>query len=277
MASETAPGGVDVTIPNVARIYDCFLDGKDNYAADRAAADKIIAVAPATRATALANRHFLARVVRFLAVEAGIDQFLDIGCGLPTQQNVHEVARAVRPDARVAYVDKDTVVLAHARALLATQPRTMVIEGDLDDPESILLAPELAEILDLDRPVAVLMLSVLHCMPDDDRVRGAVRRLRDALVPGSHLAISHITRPDPASGYRQAAEEGARTYRDLGADTGMTFRDRDVVAGLFDGMELLSPGLVNLSDWRPDPALGPVSGQGLPATYLCGVARKDVR
>ncbi|NKZ02680.1 SAM-dependent methyltransferase [Actinomadura latina] len=277
MASEIVPADIDVTIPNVARIYDYFLGGKDNYAADRAAAEQIIGAAPATRATALASRHFLARVVRFLAVEAGIDQFLDIGCGLPTQQNVHEVAQEARSDASVVYVDNDSVVLAHARALLATRTRTEVIGGDVCDPESILADPDLTAILDLDRPVGVLLFSVLHCVSDDDLVRDAVRRLRDALAPGSHVAISHITRPPAASSYRAAAEEAARTYRDRGVNTGMTFRDREQIAGFFDGMELLEPGLVGLPDWRPDPELGPVSGQGLPAVYLCGVGRKAAR
>ncbi|WP_433464878.1 SAM-dependent methyltransferase [Spirillospora sp. CA-128828] len=277
MALETVPAGVDVTTPNVARIYDYFLDGKDNYEADREAAEQIMRKAPATRATARAGRHFLARVVRFLAVEAGIDQFLDIGCGLPTQQNVHEVAQAARSDASVAYVDNDPVVLAHARALLAKQPRTTVIEGDVRYPESILRNPDLTAVLDLERPVGVLMFSVLHCVADEDLVQDAVRRLRDAVAPGSHLAISHITRPPAASTYRKAAEEAARTYRDRGVNTSMTFRDREQIAGFFGGMEVLGPGLVQLPDWRPDPELGPVSGHGLPATYLCGVARKDVR
>ncbi|CND99891.1 S-adenosyl methyltransferase [Mycobacterium tuberculosis] len=277
MASETAPAGVDVTIPNVARIYDYFLDGKDNYEADREAAEQIIRTAPATRATALASRHFLARVVRFLAVEAGIDQFLDIGCGLPTQRNVHEVAQDALSDASVVYVDNDPVVLTHARALLAARTRTEVIGGDVRDPESILTDPDLTAVLDLDRPVGVLLFSVLHCVADDDLVHGAVRRLRDALAPGSHLAISHITRPPADSGYRGAAEGAARTYRERGANTGMTFRDREQIAGFFDGMELLEPGLVGLPDWRPYPGLGPVSGQGLPPVYLCGVGRKDAR
>ncbi|WP_242883690.1 SAM-dependent methyltransferase [Actinomadura litoris] len=277
MTLEAAPTGVDVSTPNVARIYDYFLNGKDNFAADREAAEQIIRAAPATRATAWANRHFLARVVRFLALEAGIDQFLDIGCGLPTQHNVHEVAQAARPDASVVYVDNDTMVLTHARALLATQPRTVVIGGDLHDPDAILLDPELRSVLDLDRPVALLMLSVLHCVPDDEPVRRSVRRFRDVLAPGSYLAVSHITRPTASSAYRRNAEKGARTYKDLGVNMSMTFREREQLVELFRGWEVLPPGLVNLPDWRPDPCPEPTSMCELPATYLCGVARMITR
>jgi len=283
LASLTPPAGVDITRPNVARMYDYYLGGKENYPADREAAEKVIAAAPQTPAVARANRAFLRRAVRYMAAHAGIDQFIDIGCGLPTQGNVHQVAQAARADAKVAYVDNDPVVLAHARALLATDEQTVVVEGDLLDPEAVLSAPELTGLIDLDRPVGLLFIAVLHCVADDDALLKAVGRFYQALAPGSHVAISHITLPPESSGHLEAARQGRQVYDDARVNTSMTFRDRDRLMALFGDLEPVEPGLVELPDWHPEletapqgPAPVPLGGQPerLPAFFLCGVARK---
>lgn len=239
---DRVPAGVDVSTPSPSRIYDYLLGGKDNFAADREAAEKILASAPEVRVAAQVNRAFLGRAVRFLVAEAGIRQFLDIGAGLPTQNNVHQAAQKVAPDARVVYVDHDPIVLAHGRALLADDERTTVIQGDMRQPEAILAHPELRSLLDLDQPVAVLMLLMLHFIPDDEDPFGVVTRLRDALAPGSYLTISHGT-PDHRPG------EGARQIH---ANAGATLRPREEILRFFDGFELVDPGLVLPTQWRPD-------------------------
>ena len=272
--------GIDVSTPNVARMYDYYLGGKDNYAADRAAAEKVLAVAPEASALALLNRAFLGRAVRFLA-ESGIRQFLDVGTGLPTQYNVHQVAQQVNPSTRVVYVDNDPVVVTHGRALLVTDAATAMISGDLRRPEELIGDPRVRELLDLDEPVAVLLVSVLHCLTADDDPWAVVVRIREALAPGSYLVLSHITAGDRA----EAAEQGAQVYRKEGATTSMTLRSRDQIEAFFEGFELVEPGLVALSDWRPDPPAPdspPAEGmsaavtadQKLPTWFLCGVGRK---
>jgi S-adenosyl methyltransferase len=266
--------GIDTGRPNTARMYDYYLDGKDNYPADREAAEKVIAVAPHTPALARANRAFLHRAVRFMAGQAGIDQFLDIGCGLPTQGNVHQVAQSVRPDARVVYVDNDPVVLAHARALLATDGQTVAAEGDLRRPEPVLTDPKVTALIDFDRPVGLLFISVLHCVADDGELKEAIGRFHDALAPGSHVAISHITLPTAGPDQLDAARQGRQVYDDMRASTSMTFRDRDRLAALFEGLQLLEPGLVGLPNWRPEPADAEAEPVPLPDFFLCGVARK---
>ena len=170
---EQGPPGIDVTIPSVARMYDYYLGGKDNFAADREAAGKIIAAVPSARDSARRNREFLGRAVRF-AAESGIRQFLDIGAGLPTQENVHQVALRTAPDSRVVYVDNDPIVLVHGRALLADNRQTTVIQGDLHDPDAILNDPKLTAHLDLDRPMAVLLVAILHFIPDEDEATNIV-------------------------------------------------------------------------------------------------------
>lgn len=238
---------IDVNTPNVPRMYDYLLGGKDNYAADREAVEEVVRHAPDTPFMARENRAFLRRAVRFLT-RSGIRQFIDIGSGLPTQGNVHEIAHQVAPDTRVVYVDREPVVLAHGRALLAGTPEVTVIQGDARRPGDILGHPEVNALIDFDRPVAVLMLAVLHFIGDADDPPGIVARLRDAIAPGSYLAVSHVTGDfDADSRVRDAgAVYDKATYQ-------ITLRARPDVARLFDGFELVEPGLTTLSMWRPDP------------------------
>ncbi|WP_432923796.1 SAM-dependent methyltransferase [Microbispora sp. CA-135349] len=241
------PQGVDPNTPSIARMYDYFLGGKDNFKADREAAKKMISLVPNVREFARANREFLGRIVRFLA-QQGIDQFLDVGAGLPTQQNVHQVAQAVAPQARVAYVDNDPIVLVHGRALLADSPGTIVVQGDINAPEAILGDADLRAHLDLSRPIAVLMLSVLNVVPDDAKAEAIVATFRAAMAPGSYLVISH--------GY--TGQVGSRTdrevrevYRRSSAGSSKP-RDHAQIAAYFDGLELLEPGIVPVAAWRPE-------------------------
>ncbi|MES9542505.1 SAM-dependent methyltransferase [Actinomadura sp. NPDC000600] len=238
---------VDPHTPNVPRMYDYLLGGKDNYAADREAVEEVVRHAPDTPLMARENRAFLRRAVRFLA-ESGIRQFIDIGSGLPTQGNVHEIAHQVAPDARVVYVDVEPVVLVHGRALLAGTPQVTVIQGDARRPGEILADPEVTGLIDFDRPVAVLMLAVLHFIGDGDDPPGIVARLRDAIAPGSYLAVSHVTGDFDAD--KRVRDAGAVYER---ATYQITLRGRAAVTRLFDGFELVDPGLTTLSMWRPDP------------------------
>ncbi|MFC0041349.1 SAM-dependent methyltransferase [Actinomadura rayongensis] len=264
MDERPVPGGIDVTTPNVARMYDFYLGGKDNYEADRAAAAEVLKSAPQAPALARENRAFLGRVVRYLARDAGVRQFLDVGAGLPTQGNVHEVARRETKDARVVYADNDPVVLTHGRALLGKTPGTVVIPGDLRNPSALLADPDLRAVLNLDEPVALLLISVLHCLDDAEDPWATVAEFRDALPSGSHLAISHITAADHGA----AATAGARVYRR--ANTGMTLRDRAAITRFFEGFDLVDPGVVRLTDWRPESR----TRSDLPTWYWCGLARK---
>ncbi len=241
------PAGIDVSMANAARIYDFFLGGKDNFPADREAAARVLAIAPQVPLIARQNRAFLGRVVRFL-VEEGIEQFLDIGTGLPTEDNVHQVAQRVAPTARVVYVDNDPVACAHARALRAG-PATAVVEADLRHPGDILGAPDVHRLIDFERPVAVLLVAVLHFVADEEDPAGVVARLREAMAPGSYLALSHFAPEDQA----EAAEQVEGVARQAGL-TGVTLRRRETILGFFDGLELVKPGLVSAPDWRPDPA-----------------------
>jgi hypothetical protein len=236
-------------IANPARVYDALLGGKDNFTADRAVADKLAAAKPALRPNVRANRAYLGRVVRYLAAEAGIRQFLDLGTGLPSLDNTHEVAQRAARDSRIVYVDNDPVVLAHARALLVSSTRegtTAYLQADIRDPAAIL--EQAAETLDFSKPVAVMLLGVLYMIPDADLPYETVDAYLDALVPGSYLAISH-----PASDVdAEAAAQAAREY-DNSLPTTQTNRSRAQVTKFFDGLELLPPGIVQLNQWRPDP------------------------
>jgi len=239
--------GVDLNpeVPNAARIYDYILGGKNNYAADRATADKLLSLMPEVKAGALANRVFLRRAVRELAA-AGVDQFLDIGSGLPTQENVHEVAHSVNPDARVVYVDYDQLVVAHGRALLEDDPRVRFAIGDVRRPAEILGAPEVAELIDFSRPVAVLMIALLHFVTDDEDPAGIIAAFRERMAPGSHLALTHVCHDgvDP-----ELIRRGTALYDRASAP--FTSRSEAQIAFFFDGFELLEPGLVEVSRWRP--------------------------
>jgi hypothetical protein len=229
-------------------MYDYYLGGKDHFAADRETADKVLASTPAWRTGARENRAFLGRAVRYLTAEAGIRQFLDIGTGLPTTNNVHEVAQAVAPSSRVVYVDNDPLVLAHARALLTSSPegRTAYIQADLRNPTAILSDPVTRDVLDFSQPVALMLVSVLHFIPDEHKPAEIIATLLDALPPGSYLAASHATgEHTPAM-----AAEWVRTYQ-AGGIYGQ-LRDSDEFARLaFSGLELVPPGVLLVSEWRP--------------------------
>ncbi|NYI94088.1 SAM-dependent methyltransferase [Streptomonospora nanhaiensis] len=262
-----APEGVDVTTPNVARMYDYYLGGKDNYAADRAAAEQVIAMVPEITAVAQANRGFLGRAVRH-AAESGIRQFIDLGTGLPTQENVHEVAHRVAPDARVVYVDYDPVVIAHGEALLATTDNVRLLQGDLRRPDEILASPVLRALIDLDRPVAVLLAAILHFVPDEEEPYALVARLRDAMVPGSMLILSHGCADD-----QEVAEDEA-DIRDVyrSATSPILARSRAEIARFFDGFELEEPGLVPAADWRQVSADTPFTPNR--SLLMAGVGRR---
>lgn len=266
-ASNRLPVGLDVSTPNVARMYDYFLDGKDHFAADRAAADQILALVPAVRRTVGENRRFLRRAVRFLAAEAGIGQFLDIGVGLPTQGAVHEVAHEVNPKARVAYVDYDPVVVAHGNALLAEPDRSLVVQADLRRPAALLSLPAIREHLDFSRPVALMLVAILHFVSDDDDPGGIVAALGDALAPGSYLAITHV------SVDRLVDKEAAERVRGLYEKSSEPLwpRSQEQIRRFFDGFELVEPGLVPACEWRP------VTGEAAPGVAdfgWAGVGRK---
>jgi len=260
----------DAPVPNAARIYNYFLGGKDNFAVDREAAQKMLAVLPGTVDACRDNRAFLQRAVRFLAGEAGIRQFLDIGAGLPTMGNVHEVAQEVAPDARVAYVDYDPVVLSHARALLATNPNVIVVEGDLRQPEAILADASLRELIDFSQPVALLLVAVLHFVSDRERPHEVVRALVDALPPGSYLALAQST-PDDVPDEVTEAMKSAYTN----ASAQVTPRPFEEVARFFDGLAPIDPGVVDVTRWRPDlPPARPSGKAGRQSLVYGGVAKK---
>ena len=234
-------------VPNPARVYDALLGGKDNYAADRAVADKLAEAKPALRPNVRANRAYLRRVTRFLAGQAGIRQFLDIGSGIPTQNNVHQVAQDVAPGARVLYADTDDVAVAHSKLILDGNPDAAVIQADLRDPANILADPETQLLLDFSRPVGLLLVAVLHFLADDDGPEQIVATLRDALPPGSYLVVSHAcidSSPDLLSAF-SAAYQSRITSRGRA-------RTRAEITRFFDGFTLVDPGLVWLPQWRPN-------------------------
>jgi S-adenosyl methyltransferase len=265
-AAADQPVQIDTTVAHPARVYDYWLGGKDNFAADREAAERVLAVTPGLRYRVRANRAFLARVVRYLATDAGIRQFLDIGTGIPSANNTHEVAQAAAPDSRVVYVDNDPIVLTHAKALLASGPEgaTQYVDGDIRKPGPILR--EAARTLDFTRPTALMLLGVLHLVQDSEDPGRLVAELMDALPSGSFLAISH-----PASDIHVAAQAEAQKRYNERVSTPQTMRTRAEVTRFFDGLDLVPPGVVYVHEWRPDPGDVPpadgVSAHG-------GVARK---
>ena len=260
------PGGIDIGTPNVARIYDFLLGGKDNFTADREAAKRLAEAVPDVAEIARDNRSFLGRVVRYLAAEGGIRQFLDLGGGLPTQANVHELAQGVAPQARVVYVDNDPVVASHGRALLASGGQVGMVLGDLRDPAGILRHPDVLGLLDLDRPIAVLCTSILHFVADEAEPHKIIAEYRDRMAPGSYLAISHGTREeDPASEAGQAEV----VYRRASAQ--LHVRPLPEVLRFFDGFELVDPGLTWIAEWRPEPGTAPA---GRRHSMRGGVGRK---
>jgi hypothetical protein len=256
-------------VPNVARMYDYYLGGKDNYPADREAAQRGFAAATeaGVRGASMQNRAFLGRAVRYLARDLGIRQFLDIGTGLPTMNNVHEVAHAIAPDARVVYVDNDPVVIAHARAMLNGVPNATIIRGDLRDTAGILADHSLRSVLDFGAPIAVLLVAVLHFISDDEDPRGIVTALMDAAPPGSYLVVSHVS----ADQYSRVVEAES-AYEDASAR--LRFRTREEVDAMLTGFRLVDPGeLVWTPRWHPDEQTPPIDSPG-GATIWCGIARK---
>jgi hypothetical protein len=260
------PAEIDTTVAHPARVYDYWLGGKDNFAADREAAERVLAVAPGLRFRVQAGRAFLARAVRFLATDCGIRQFLDIGTGIPAADNTHEVAQAMARECRVVYVDNDPIVLSHARALLTSGTRgtTAYLDEDLRNVAELIRSA--AGTLDLTEPVAVMLIGILQCIPDEDDPAGIVRQLMDAVPSGSYLAISHPASDIDVVGIRNLAHQ----LHEL-MPMELRFRSRAEVTALFDGLELVEPGLVRIPKWRPD------SDEDLanPATVWGGVARKN--
>jgi hypothetical protein len=256
----------DTSVANQARIYDYLLGGKDNYAADRAAVDAVLQVAPVLGFSAKANRAFLGRAVRYLTAEAGIRQFLDIGTGIPTAGNTHQVAQAIARDTRVVYVDYDPIVLAHARALLTSHQAgaTEYIDADLRDTDTILGGA--ARLLDFTKPVAVTLLMILHVIPDSDDPYAIAAKVMDALPSGSYLAVSHL-------GSDLLDEEAKRGFEDIvnrSAQQQYIGRSREEMVRFFQGMDLVEPGLVRVEEWGSDPGAGQTDRSAL----WCAVGRK---
>jgi hypothetical protein len=240
---------IDTSRPHPARMYDYYLGGKDNYEVDREAAQRVIDLVPDIVPMAQANRAFMRRAVRF-TVESGIRQIIDIGTGIPTSPNTHQVAQAASPDVRVAYVDNDPIVATHAGAHLLGTGNTGFFLGDLRDPQSILAHPTIGELIDLDQPVGLMLVAILHFIRDDEDPAALAAAYRDALPAGSHLILSHATMD-----FHQAnphAEEARDVYRDKKATATLNLRPHAQVRGFFGDFELVAPGLVQAPLWRPD-------------------------
>jgi len=242
-----APRGIDTSVAHSARVYDWWLGGKDNFAADRELGQKIVDLVPMTPASALANRAFLHRAAGTVA-GAGVHQFLDLGAGLPTVENTHSVVQRIDPDNRTVYVDYDPLVIAHAQALLAGFGPTTAVQADIRDPHAILTHPEVTEVIDFTRPVCVLAVAVLHFLIDEEDPYGVVARLREAMAPGSYLVLSHIT----GDGASQAEADEVIAIMRKGMADPPTLRTHGEVRRFFDGFELLDPGMVPVHLWRPE-------------------------
>ena len=274
-SDEQRPANIDTSRPHSARIWNYWLGGKDNYAVDRAVGDEFLAIFPGQADVARHARAFLGRVVRFLAGEAGIRQFLDIGTGLPTVNNTHQVAQRVAPESRIVYVDNDPLVLTHARALLTSSPQGACdyVDADLRDPGTILTGA--ARTLDFAQPIALIMLGILGHIPDQDGPEQIVTHLVNALPSGSYVVIADGTNVLEGQGTGDAGDESARAraYRHYAEAGGIPYLPRTPkrIEGFFHGLELVEPGVVSISRWRPDS-----SAIGLPAEVdaFCGVARK---
>jgi SAM-dependent methyltransferase len=240
-----APTDIDIDKPSASRVYDYSLGGSHNFAADRAIAEALHAAVPDGPRIARANRAFLRRAVRYL-VDAGMRQFLDVGSGIPTVGNVHQVAQRMAPDTRVVYVDIDPVAVAHSQAILAGDDRADAVQADARHPETILAHRRVRELLDFDRPVAVMLVAVLHLVGDDDDPAGIVAALTDAVLPGSYVAISHLTGESRPQDMKKAEDLIGRTT------TPLTVRTRAEIATMFGDLELVDPGLVWVPQWHPD-------------------------
>lgn len=258
---------IDVSSPSPARIYDYWLGGSHNFAVDREVGKQAAEAMPTLRPAIWANRAFLRRVVTYLATEHGVDQFLDLGSGVPTVGNVHEVAQAVNPEAKVVYVDIEPVAVTHGRHLLASNDRATVIQADLRQPRDLLNHPEVTELLDLSRPVAVLLIAVLHFIQDEDQPGEIVRNYVDLAAPGSYFAISHADDDD------DLPTEQTRMIEDYRSSTKAPFvhRGKNELASWLDGLDLEPPGIVQTNEWHPDEKPSPI------LRTHCMVARKPIR
>ncbi|GGL12066.1 hypothetical protein Sme01_68560 [Sphaerisporangium melleum] len=265
-AERPAPPRINTSVPHSARIWNYLLGGKDNYHVDRLAGDRVVEVFPGMRDITRHSRHMLTRAVRFLAGEAGIRQFLDIGTGLPTEDNTHEVAQRVAPESRIVYVDNDPLVLVHAQALLTSTPegKTDYIEADVRDPERILAAA--AETLDFSRPTALMLMGILGLVADHDEARSIVTRLMDALPAGSYLALYDGADTDPAY------VEALRRHNSAPGVVAYTPRSPELIGRYFDGLTLLEPGITSVSHWRAESGPWPVAAE---VACFGGVALKS--
>src|SRR5256886_3616613 len=263
----TPPMGIDPDRPSPARVYDCYLGGTHNFAADRAVAAQAIAAMPQLPEIMRANRAFMRRAVRMVAFE-GVDQFLDLGSGTPTEGNVHEIAREVRPEARVVYVDVDPVAVIHSRSILEGDPQSAVLQANLLDADRILDDPVVTGLLDLDRPVCLLLVAVLHFVPDSPVLRAALDRYRDALAPGSYVVVSHAT----AEGQPRETAKVSDLYTKVSQP--LIPRSRADLLELLAGWSLVEPGISQGMDWRPEPGDPPPPADLDRYATLAAVARK---
>lgn len=261
LGGTTGPAGSDVSIPSPARVYDYFLGGKDNYPVDREIGDRVLAFAPDTGTVARLNRGFLVRAVDHVA-RTGVSQFIDLGTGIPTSPNTHEVARAVDPDARVVYVDNDPLVKAHNDARLQSDAKIVTLMADIREPQAIIDDPAVRKLIDFDRPIALMLVGLMHFITDDEDPIGIIGAYRSRMAPGSHLILSQMSSDsDPGA----LATLRASTQ---GTSSTATFRTREETTRLFEGFDLIEPGVVRVQDWRPD---GPTIETGM--TLDCGVGR----
>jgi hypothetical protein len=258
----TEPAKVDTSRPNAARVYDYLLGGRDNYAVDRALADRIMLAVPSAKVGAQLQRDTLARVIRYMVREECIAQLLDIGSGLPTAQNVHQIAQRVNPDVRVVYLDNDPVVVSHAIALLADEKQTFAVRGDIRDPEGILSSAR--ELLDLNKPVGLVLCGILHQILDEEKPAELVAALVDALPPASCIFINHLVQTDRTISLEAAMQQGLGNIR---------FRTPEQILDLIAGLELIEPGLVPSPEWRPD---GPVGATQRESRAFAAVAKKPL-
>ncbi|MGI8331935.1 SAM-dependent methyltransferase [Actinomadura scrupuli] len=277
MDSSDWSSGVDPTKASVARIYDYLLGGTHNFSTDRDVVRTLEAIEPQARAIAQANRAFLGRATRFLVEEAGIRQFIDVGSGIPTQGNVHEIVQRYAPESRVVYVDHDPVAVAHSNAILAGNPNAAVVQADLTEPDEILGHPTVQQMIDFDRPVGLLLVAVLHFIPDAQHPELITDRLRAPLAPGSHLVISHGTHQD----HQTTTAAVTKVYQRAVAQGQAQVRSREEIARFFDGFEFVEPGLQYGPLWRPDSP-GDVPEDSSRFWFLGGVgvkrdAASDVR
>jgi hypothetical protein len=264
---ESAAPGIDTRIPNMARMYDYALGGKDNFAADRAAVEQLFSLSPENRDVPWANRRFLGRAVRFAATQ-GIRQFLDLGTGLPSQGHVHEVVAEINPGAHVVYVDYDPVVVSHASALLMDSDSVAAVKADIRDPGAILAHPGVTALIDFSRPVAVLFVAVLHGIPDRDDPAGIVHAFAERVSPGSYLILSHLTSEGhPPALVAQKEEVFARS------DAPVSYRSRAEIRRMFNGFNLVEPGLTAVTQWRGDEPDRKLDAAG--QWWLGGVGYKE--